>query len=318
MQKSQRLKLLSQIGVSLTIAVILFVNLDIKQVYVYISTASMPVLVLVFLILVPALLLRSYRWKLLFNNNVYRIKQSESTALLLVGMALNLILPATSGDIVKSYFGYKWSGVKERMLSISALDKVIALASISVLGIPFALYQGNSLYGGLSMLVLLPAVILLSVPWLAKNTSFFRKVFHYATKAIKGKLDFLTLVDEVNVSSTRLFHAFVISILGWTLTYLQMYLCFRSIDAFIPLSYVFSVAPLITLVRLFPFALSGIGSDELALYFLFRQAGATMEEILSAAVIYRSVVLILPGLAGLLIIAITKRMGGLEDTQQAC
>ncbi len=307
MQKKQRLKYLFQILISLVIAIILVLHLDIRDFIRHLSRISLPVLGVILIFLLPSLLVRAYRWKFLFNDHVHRIKLHESLILLLVGVAFNLALPATSGDIIKSYFGYRWFGVKERMLSISLLDKVIALASIAILGIPIALYQGNLLYGYLSTLVLLPGTILLALPWLSKNVSVFRRLFQAATNILRRKLDFLSVVDEISVRKEKVIYALAISVLGWALTYFQMYLCFRSINVDMSLPYVFAVAPLLTLIRLFPLTLSGIGSDEAALCYFFQQAGASMEEILASALLYRFFVLILPGLIGLCLLAGIKR-----------
>ena len=299
-------------AVSLGIAVILLFHLDIKEFSERFVAISWPVLGVIILSLIPALMTRGYRWKLLFDNGPNVIKLADSMALLLVGAALNLVLPASTGDIAKSYFGYKWSGVKERMLAVSLLDKVIALGSIPVLGIPCALYRGELLYGGLSILVLLPAFVLFILPVLIKHVPFCRKLFDGATKLIRNKLDFLKVVEQANPSKRRLATAVALSVAGWLLTYLEMYLCFRAVGVQIPLLYVFSVAPLLTLVRLFPFTLSGVGSDEAAMWYFFSRAGAELEGILAGAFVFRLVILILPGITGLFILGGTRRMSSMK------
>lgn len=296
-------------AVSLAIAVILLFHLDFERLLEHFAIISRPVLGVIILSLIPALLVRGYRWKLLFDNRTNSIRLTDSMALLLVGAALNLVLPASTGDIAKSYFGYRWSGVKERMLSVSLIDKVIALGAISVLGVPCALYRGELLYAGLSILVLLPAFVLLGLPVLIKHVPFCRKLFNGATKVVRKKLDFLKVVEQVNPSKKKVAEALLLSVTGWLITYLQMYLCFRAVDVKIPLVYVFSVAPLLTLVRLFPFTLSGIGTDEAAMWYFFSHAGAGLEGILAGAFAYRFVILILPGMVGLLVLARTKRLG---------
>jgi len=308
MQKTRKLKFLSQIAVSLIIAVILLFHIDLKNFGEYFAAISWPVLGVIILSLIPALLVRGYRWKLLFDNRTNRITLADSMALLLVGTALNLVLPASTGDIAKSYFGYKWSGVKERMLSVSLLDKVIALGSISVLGIPCALFRGELIYGYLSTLVLVPAMALLVLPVLIKHVPFFRRLFDGATKIFRKKLDFLKVVEQVNPAKKKVADAVGLSVAGWLVTYFQMYLCFRAVGVKIPLVYVFSVAPLLILVRLFPFTLSGIGTDEAAMWYFFSRAGAELEGILAGAFIFRLAILILPGIVGLFVLAGTRRM----------
>lgn len=316
MQKNQRLTLFFQIAISLTIAIILLVHVDIRQFSRHFHEVSWPLLGAIVLLLVPSVLLRACRWKLLFDNRTNTIKLTGSMALLFVGAALNLVLPASTGDIAKSYFGYKWSGVKERMLSVSLLDKVIALASVSILGIPCALFHGELLYAGLSTLVLLPAFLLLLLPILIKHAPFCRGLFEWATKVIRSKFDFLKAVEQVNPGAGKLVVALIFSVAGWVITYFQMYLCFRAVDVKIPLFYVFSVAPLVTLIRLFPFTLSGIGSDEAALAYFFTRTGSSLEGILAGAVIYRFFTIIILGVIGLFFLAGTKRLRYNENLGQ--
>ncbi len=85
---------------------------------------------------------------------------------------------------------------------------------------------GELLYAALSILVLLPAFVLLVLPGLIENVPFCRKLFDGATKVVKKKLDFLKVVEEVNLNKGKLAVALALSVAGWLLTYFQMYLCF--------------------------------------------------------------------------------------------
>ena len=71
------------------------------------------------------------------------IKLIDSIKLLLVGTSLNIILPSGAGDVAKGYYGYKWTGIKERMFAISLIDKLIAIGSLLFIT-PFAFYYSNN------------------------------------------------------------------------------------------------------------------------------------------------------------------------------
>ncbi|MFA5251499.1 MAG: lysylphosphatidylglycerol synthase transmembrane domain-containing protein [Phycisphaerae bacterium] len=308
MQTKRKSGLLIQALISLIIVIVLFYYLDIESFTRQFQKLSFSVFVFIIVLLIPSVLLRSLRWKILFENAHHNITLVDSTNLMLVGMSLNLILPASFGDIAKSYFGYRWSGIKEHMLSVSLLDKVIALGSLAALGIPCALYRGNLSYAFLSIFVLIPAIFVLILPHLTARIHFVQRLFAWFTKVTGDKFDFSAALKQSGITKAKLLYAFLLSVCGWALTYLQMYFCFRAIGSAVPLFYVLAVAPLITLVRLFPFTLSGIGSDEAVLCYFFTQTGTSMEEILVGALIYRFLTLILPGLIGLLPLIFTKRM----------
>ena len=256
-------------------------------------------LLLVFLLLVPGLLVRSYRWLLLFKNEAFSITFSDSTKLLMTGMCLNLVLPASLGDVAKSYFGYRWYGIKERMLSISMVDKVVALGSVGLLGFPFAVYQQNYIIGILSLLIILASVFFLSLPFLARRGHVFQRFISFSTRFLRNKVDVSQIITHTQTTGRKLICAIILSVMGWLITYFQLYLIFRGMGVQLSVFYVFAVAPFLTLVRLFPFAMQGLGTDELAICFVFRQAGITYEEAMATALLYRLFLLILPGLAGM-------------------
>jgi len=263
---------------------------------------------LVLILIVPSLLVRSYRWLLLFNNHSFSITFYISLKLLMTGMCLNLILPASLGDIAKSYFGYQWSGVKERMLSISLLDKVIALGSVCLLGLPFAIYHKHYMLGLLALFVILSTLFFFVFPHLLRNGRYFQKFAHFVTRCLKNKLDVFLVVEETRTSNSKLAVAVLLSILGWLITYLQLYLIFRGLRVEISIFYVFAAAPFLTLVRLFPFTLQGLGTDELAICFIFHQAGLAYEDTMAAALIYRFFLLILPGVTGMIFLFGNKKI----------
>ena len=107
------------------------------------------------------------------------------------------------------------------------------------------------------------------------------------------------VIEHTQTTFTKLAYATALSVAGWLVTYVQLYLIFRGLRVEVSVLYVFAAAPFLTLVRLFPFALQGLGTDELAICFVFAQAGVGYEESMAAALLYRLILIILPGLAGL-------------------
>ncbi|MBU0764624.1 MAG: flippase-like domain-containing protein, partial [Bacteroidetes bacterium] len=84
---------------------------------------------LVFCTLILSLTFRAFRWYLIMNDMVRRVSFFPALKLLFIGQSLNIVLPAGTGDLFKSYYGYKWTGIRERMLTVSLFDKTIAIAS---------------------------------------------------------------------------------------------------------------------------------------------------------------------------------------------
>ena len=92
-------------------------------------------LLIVFALVVPAVLTRAWRWYLILRARGLAASLATVTKATLIGMALNLFLPASSGDIARSYYGWKRHGNKEAMLATALSDKVVALLTLCALGV---------------------------------------------------------------------------------------------------------------------------------------------------------------------------------------
>lgn len=301
--ESVNLKYLVQIVLSAIIIMALFFFLEVQVVIASLGSYSFSILLFLVLLLVPSLFVRCIRWKMLFDNETHSVSFLNSLSILFVGQALNLVLPASSGDVAKSYFGYKWTGIKERMLSISVIEKVIALGSVGLLGLPLAYLHRNFLLTSLSGILVLIACFCVFVPPFFQHGRLLKKMLAAFTRYTKNKINFETLIEESTLRRKELFFAFCLSVLGWLFTYIQLFLCFYGIEQQISLSYVLLMAPLLTVVRLFPLTLSGYGSDEAVMCFFLSSTGMSPEQILAGALMYRFATMILPGLTGWLIIA---------------
>jgi uncharacterized protein (TIRG00374 family) len=218
-----------------------------------------------------------------------------------VGVALNNILPASSGDIVKAYFGYKWLGIKERMTFVSILDKLIALSSISFLGIFSSIYYGNLIYFSLSLFPSLPFFLFLLL-----NNSFLSKNWFLPFKKVLSKIHIEKYLQEVDISISLMIYCFFLSIIGWLFSFTILWFSFIMVSSDIAISYVFMVSPILLIVRLFPLTINGLGTDEAVIIYLFSVSGVTPEQSIIASLIYRFILLVFPGIFGIPILISKK------------
>ena len=90
---------------------------------------------------------------------------------------------------------------------------------------------------------------------------------------------------------------YFISVLGWLFTYCLLFFCFRMATVEnVELLDVVAKSPVMTLGRLFPFTLNGIGSDELLITYLFKQYSTNL--ILVGSILYRMILIVFPALGG--------------------
>ncbi len=255
---------------------------------------------IVALIIIPfSIFLRAYRFKIILNKDKKLFSIGDSYNLTLVGVALNIFMPASGGDIAKTYYGYKWHGIKEEMLSSSIVDKIIALLAIFIIGSFAAVYLNMYL---LALFSVLCAVILLLVvfypaiaPW-----KLFNRFFYFVTKK---NLEVEKLKDSFALSNRVRLTTLAISIFAWIVSYLQFFIVCKSLSVEISFIYILAVASLINLSILFPLTLNGIGSGEAMMVYLFGLVNISPTLAIIISLLYSQVLTtIIPGLFGLAII----------------
>ncbi len=255
---------------------------------------------IVALIIIPfSIFLRAYRFMIILNKDKKMFSIKDSYYLTLVGTALNIFMPASGGDIAKTYYGYKWHGIKEEMLSSSIVDKIMALLAIFIIGSCAAVYLDMYL---LALFSVICGVLLLLVvfypnvaPW-----NLFNRLFHFLTKK---NLEIEKLKDSFALSNRIKLITLSISIFAWIISYLQFYVVCESLSVEISLIYILAVASLINLSILFPLTLNGIGSGEAMMVYLFSLVNISPTLAIVISLLYTQVITtIIPGLFGLVII----------------
>lgn len=293
-----------KIFVSLAIIGVLFLTIDIRELAALLKGIHINYLLIIIPLVPVSIFFRAWRWHYLINQGQERkVSLLFSMKVTLVGVALNIFLPAQSGEVLKGYFGYKWSGIRERMFIISLYDKLIAIFSIGFLGLIPSFYYSNIWYFLGSLAAFAPLIVFIALIKIGKTKD---KWLDWANKFIKNKIDFRLASEQINNTKTTLFNTLLLSFIGWLLTYTIFWLCFRLLIPDISgppsLFFVFMLAPVLTLARLFPFTLNGLGTDEALIVFLFGAQGIAPEVSFGAALIYKFILIIVPGIAGLFVI----------------
>lgn len=282
---------------SLFIIIFLFIFINIPLLLN--SLKSVNALFLIVLALLPFnLLLRAWRLMIILNKDKKLISIKNSFYLNLAGITLNLFMPASSGDIAKSYYGYKWHGIKEEMLSANIFDKFMALFVVffigSLMAILLKFYVLSIFSASLSLFFILMFFYPNRMPWGTLN--------RLLSKLLKIELDESKLALSFAVSHKIKFKTFIISIFAYLVLYLQFYFLCLSFSVNINFFYILAIAPLLNLASLFPFTFNGLGSGEAMTIYLFSLINISPTLSLLISLVSQLVNAVIPGLFGFLII----------------
>ena len=205
------------------------------------------------------------------------------------GLALNLVIPARGGDIVKMSFLRKDNLPSWTTLGATALlERLCDVMVLASLGTVASLYLGHTEALLISLSILFPLIVLFFlIPKLAN------------IRPLKKKLKSIySLSETIKRNMIFLVYGILTSFLCWTINSFIMGFLLLSVDYSI--SYIFALAatPPSIIAGVIPISLWGIGTRDGALSYLLKDFSST-ENIVAAGVLYTALVYWFLGLLSL-------------------
>lgn len=239
--------------------------------------------------LLPAYLLRGYRWKKLLENAGFIGKVKDLTEILVLSFFVNCIVPAKLGDV---YRGYLVKKNYEQSMSM-VLGTVFTERTIDLVGI-IALFLPAAFIG----LQVIPKDILLSMKLGAAVSLLFVMVLivlkyqnERIAKFMPSRAEEVMLRFGEGASGSLVRSSLpIIAITTLTLWLMEggrLFLVMKSINLEVPIFLVFFIALAAALVTAFPFTPAGLGAVELAIAGVLMLVGIDKEIAISVAILDR-------------------------------
>lgn len=244
--------------------------------------------------MIPAVLARAWRWYYLLIRKGIHVSMMSITSATFMGMALNLFLPASAGDVVRSYYSWQRYGNKEAMLASSLVDKGVALFSLFILGVLGGLFCRDTRLTLLSAALLIPTgfILIVPVPWVWKIFGVLVK------RGLKKDFNVDLLQQSFHMDLPTFCGTMIISLVGWMITNLMYYLAVQSVGPQIGIGFTFAIAPLINILRMLPLSISGLGSADALMVQLLGGVGIEEHLAMAASMIVNLTLIVLPGAIG--------------------
>ena len=293
MQRLQKFIRLSLLGI---FAFLFFRIVDVQLLQETFRQIDVKIVLLAIALYFVNIAIRAFRWRAILEKGGKRFRFLDAYRVTLVGIALNVVIPASMGDVAKSYYGYKVHGIKEEMLATSLVDKLLALCALFMIGMVSGYYMG---YISLSLMSCL-AAILTAFPVLAPRLVPW-KLLNSLLSLVKKSLDLEKLVLVFRLPLHFKAWALIVSLLGWLGTCVYFYVLCLAFPVEVSLGYVIFIMPMMMIARLFPFTVNGIGPVEAVATYFFGLLGIppTLAVLISLA--SNIISFIIPGLIGVVI-----------------
>ena len=217
------------------------------------------------------------RWHLILRSMGFRIGVFRCIFIIVGLWPISTISPARSGDLLKAFCLRK--EIKPMVVAGSVLsERILDLISLSMF----------SLVGGI--LLHIPLIIYLSVALLVLLVVavVFIKFFmtRYVPPKLREKINWLFLsLQELLHHPAYSLYVVLLTATNWIVSFLMVWIFFRSVDAVVPFGATVTIFPVAILVGLLPFTIAGMGTRDSAMVYLFA-AYATPSQAVAAALLY--------------------------------
>jgi len=244
---------------------------EIDKILVLIKSASPGGLVVSFLLIVLAYLLRGYRWKIWQKDLTYW----DSLKLILVGFMGNNLLPARLGEILRAHCTAHKTGEgygRTAALASIAIERVLDGLIISMMGILglflvpvrkiifVSLLSVSLLFGFLTggLIVGIYFHQFIRNKLTRINRNFPGHLTNFGIEKVNYFLDGLLLLEKF----TTLFKAIIMSAVIWGTELVAYYLIANAVFAPVSLKICLLFLVVVNFASLFPYTIGGIGSIE--------------------------------------------------------
>ena len=289
----------------LMILVYILCKIDWTQMASVLKRTELLWIIIAMLINIPQLWFKSTRWQSLLFMQGKTIRNGEAFLLYVSSVYLGVVTPGRLGEFAKAIYLKQ-----ERITSVShgfssvlvdRLCDLYLLFLLAMAGLVFLTpWAGAEIFGwtGLAGAMGIPAIFFLS----NRTQRFFSWIYQkvLASKlpesAKEGAEQFVKGMQEL--MTYRIYGAGLLTLLAWSLFFLQCFLIAKAIG--LPITYM-EVIPIMAITNIFtflPVSISGLGTREAALCFLLLPRGISLELILAYSMGVLFVFFIVGGIMG--------------------
>jgi len=290
------IKILSLIGIVLFIVILS--RIDLGALADILSHTSIFFLILALIVNCVAIVLKSLKWKIIVNSIKPDFSLTDSVKAFFVGFAFSTVTPAKLGDFVRVLYINDSSCAPGKCISTVVIDRLIditLLFSIAFIGIyGFSVFYHIEILSIGTILLIIAGVtagiyIVLHRPLLSALLRPFFTIFvpgHLKDKISVYYDDFFSGLFVFSHDRTRFFSSVTVGIISWIPPFVYGYLLALAIGIDTGVLFFVLIIPVLSLLDLLPISISGIGTRDIALIFLFSLKGISPEQAVAFSLLY--------------------------------
>jgi uncharacterized protein (TIRG00374 family) len=242
--------------------------------------------------------MKSFKWKLIVSTLNKEISLPDSIRAFLIGFSFSVLTPAKLGDFVRAFYIRDEQCNLGKALSSVVTDRlidIVTLFSVAFIGMVLFSFVFHREILSVSLLVILAVAIAAGIyivtrkdllTWLLRP---FFNIFipHHHKKTVSEYYhDFFSGLSVFFQNKKIFFLVIIIGFLSWLPPIVYAYLLSLSIGISVEPAFFVIVIPIISLLDLLPISISGIGTRDAALIFLFGLRDIPPESAVAFSLLY--------------------------------
>ena len=284
------------IGILLFLYILL--NVNIPVLLEILSNINYFFLAIVILVYFASLLFRVLKWKWITNIISREFSFGDAMISYLVGIAFSTVTPAKMGDILRIFYVRRKDVEYGDAISALVMDRIIDMLMLFLIGI-LALLTFSWFYG----IQVIPVwiVTLIAAAFIVFVIIIFsRRIMEticiplmrhliparWKDRAMVQFNHYFTGINLLLSAPASMAKAVSAGLVSWILPFFYAYFMALALGIDLPLNFFVVIIPIIAIIELLPVSISGIGTRDLALIYLFGLQGVSPEAAVAFSILY--------------------------------
>ncbi|WP_292492367.1 lysylphosphatidylglycerol synthase transmembrane domain-containing protein [Methanoculleus sp. 10] len=295
MSSRRPIRLISAIGIA--VFLVILINLDTPAILAALLSVNVHYLIAALLVNGLIVVIKAKKWNIIVDSIRPGFSLWQSIVGFLIGFSLSTLTPGKVGDAVRCLYVKNDSCTTGMALSTVAIDRIIDLALLFAFGIvaliAFSVIIGVEILSG-GLLLVLVCAIAFGIFAVSRKTYMEKILRPFFAALVPARYrdqfsgyfnDFYTGLDTFLASRRQLLECTGFGIVSWILAVIYASLLGRSIGIDVGY-YMFLVIPIISMLDLLPISISGVGTRDATLLYLFGIIGIAPETAIAFSILY--------------------------------
>jgi len=281
--------------------IVILSRIDLKNFFELLKDINLYYFIIAILLLFPILFIKAYRWNYLKKTQNINYKLSDSILMYGSGIYIGLLTPGRIGDLIKVlYLQNDGNSAGKSFVSVF-IDRLADLLFFIIFGYVGLFFFIHLFRKQVYILSFIFIILLLIVIFAASNKKIakgmLRNIFRFVIPEKykeKIKVNFNDFYRDLKILNKKtIINIFLLTILTGLIYFFQIFLLAKALNINISFFYLAICSAIACLMTLIPVSISGIGTRDITLIFLFSFLGISSESAVAISMLTLSISIIM-------------------------